>query len=279
MPRPSPRRAPAWPVVLLTDFGPASAYTGQIKCVIERLAPGTPVIDLAHDLPPQDIAAAALVLFGARAHLPQPCVVCAVVDPGVGSSRRILAAEFAQGIRVLAPDNGLLALWCETEAPRALHALANADLFQHPVSPVFHGRDIFAPVAARLACGLPLEETGAAIQKPAAPPPWTAPERTTRGWMGQVLCADRFGNLITSLRTEHVPSGCGCIMAGRRRIKLCTHYAEAPAGTVLALPGSFGFLELAVRNGSAAQTLGFKPGTPVLARVSDRRLTNRAGRV
>lgn len=256
-----------WPVVLLTDFGPGSAYVGQMKLVLESNAPGVRTIDLAHDLPAQDTVAAALILKGALPCLPRPAVLCTVVDPGVGSARRILAAGFGPGRVALLPDNGLLAALQAWGRPTALRAVTNARCFRHPVSPVFHGRDCFAPVAAKLAQGFGLAKLGPAVQ-PSSLVPLLWP-RVRAGLQGvRVIYADRFGNLVTNLAADEVPPRAKLeIRLGRRKLTLVSHYAEARPGQAVALWGSFGHLEIAVRDGSAARVLKVDVGSAVAVRA------------
>lgn len=262
-----PRTSPL-PVVLLTDFGPHSPYVGQMKLVLERAAPGARVIDLAHDLPPHDLAAAVLVLSGAQRYLPEPCVLCAVVDPGVGGARRIVAARFARGLRVLCPDNGLLSAFASRGRPQALHAVTNRTYALPEVSPVFHGRDVFAPAAAALAKGLDPKALGPRVAPASlAPSPWPAPKLSKNGGAAQVVHADRFGNLVTNVPAHEVRAlKLREAQLGRLVFPLREHYAEAAKGQPLALVGSYGFLELALREKSAAARTGAKAGTKVALR-------------
>jgi len=253
------------PVVLLTDFGPQSAYVGQLKLVLHRLAPQAPVLDLAHDLPPQNRAAAALTLEGARRFLPRNAVVVVVVDPGVGSSRRIVAARYADDVAVLAPDNGILRAACGFEEPAELRAVANAALFLKPVSTVFHGRDILAPVAAKLARGMAWAELGPALSwRHLVPAPWSDAAFYGDSADAEVILADRFGNLLTNLRAEWLRGHRVLqVRCRRRRFPFVTHYEAVAPGDPLALIGSHGRLELAVRDGSAAERFAISAGHPV----------------
>ncbi|MBI3830753.1 MAG: SAM-dependent chlorinase/fluorinase [Planctomycetes bacterium] len=250
----------------MTDFGPGSPYVGQMKLVLEALAPGAPVLDLAHDLPPQNLAAAALVLLSAREFLPLPCVLCAVVDPGVGSARKILLAEFTRGVLALAPDNGLLAPWFRLQPPLRVRAVTNRALFNRRVSSVFHGRDIFAPVAARLAAGLRPERVGPAVPlRGLCASPWPEVSAAQGGLKACVVYEDRFGNLVTNLYASRLRrASAATVRLGRRKIPLVDHYAQAKSSQPLALIGSFGFLEIAVRDGSAARVLEVGIGADVL---------------
>jgi S-adenosyl-L-methionine hydrolase (adenosine-forming) len=254
-------RAAPVPVILCTDFGPASAYVGQMKLVIERRIAGARVIDLAHDLPPQDVVAAALVLSTAVPRLPVPSVVVVVVDPGVGSCRDILAVRYRDGLTALIPDNGLIDALLASGRPTSIHAVENSRYFEPEISPVFHGRDVFAPVAACLATGLPPSRLGPRRQLTSLqrlPVPIEAvPDHAS------VIYVDRFGNLVTNLPARALPSSTAAAWIGRRRAPLVHHYAQVDRGRPLALVGSFGRLEVAVREASAARAWRTGVGAPV----------------
>jgi len=265
-------------ITLTTDFGLQDHYVGVMKGVIAGIAPQARVIDLCHAVPPQDIARGAYILAASCRYFPPGTIHVAVVDPGVGSERRALAVE-AGGWRWVAPDNGLLGWVFEALAELGLAVGApegpawrlggaaravvlEAREYQLPErSHTFHGRDVFAPVAAHLAAGVPLERLG--------PPtatllrlPRRLPERTPAGWRGEVLHVDRFGNLVTNLRAAHCFGGaCRVRVAGREIVGLSPSYAAmAELGAII---GSDGYLEIAVPNGSAAARLGAGPGAPV----------------
>jgi hypothetical protein len=228
-------------VTLTTDFGTQDGYVGAMKGVIATLAPNAVVVDVTHDLPPFDVAAGAFALAQAARLFPPATVHVAVVDPGVGSAR--LAVAFAWGGQFwVGPDNGVFAL----AAPGAHDAVS---LTAGDASPTFHGRDLFAPAAARLAAGAPLAALGAHC-------------RTSdfRGTKGRILHIDRFGNLITDL----VPrAGMSITVAGHTVGPLRRTYADVAPGDLLLYTGSAGLVEIAVREGSAAATLGVKRGEPV----------------
>ena len=253
------------PIVLLTDFGPSSAYVGQMKLVFHRLSPKAPVVDLAHDLPPHNVAAASMMLEGAARFLPHRSIVVAVVDPGVGSDRRIVAARYRRGLYVLAPDNGFLSAATGLGKPAAVRVVENDALFLKPVSPVFHGRDIFAPIAARLSRGFAFAKLGpvrshTALVSSAWPDPVV--ERSIQGV--RVVHVDRFGNLITNLRASAI--GKRRVLEAtckRRRFPFATYYGTVKKGGALSLIGSYGRLELALREASAAQKFCIAPGAKV----------------
>ena len=250
-------------VVLLTDFGLSDPFVGVMKGVLAAGAPRTPVIDLTHGVAPQDVRGAALALKQATPYFPGGTLFVCVVDPGVGSSRRVL---WARGERheYLAPDNGLLA-WAEKGRFREVRSVENEALFLKPVSRTFHGRDVFAPVAAALACGLDPAELGpkvAAIKRLPFPP--TRRERA--GVRGEILAFDRFGNAITNLTPRDLPRGARVSHRGSDVGPLRTHYGAVPAGRALALTGSSGYVELAVRDGDFAKLAGAAAGDLVEAR-------------
>lgn len=255
-------------IVLLTDFGPGSSYVGEMKGVLARLAPAAPVVDLAHDVRPQDVREAAFLLGGAWRRFPRGSVFVAVVDPGVGSERAVLALETAEAI-FLAPDNGLLSyVWAETvkrETAARLYAVTNRRLFLPQVSATFHGRDIFAPVAARLARGYSLHLVGPrcrGLHTFDLP----RPERLADGGLRcHVVYVDRFGNLVSDAVAADLPPGPVVVTAGGRTIRgLSPSYAQG--GEVLALVDSWGRLEIAARNADAAAMLGLGIGDAIVVR-------------
>jgi S-adenosylmethionine hydrolase len=252
------------PIALLTDFGLADHYVGVLHAVLEKHAPGVPRLDLGHLVPPGDVWAASFQLRCAWPSLPAGCVVLAVVDPGVGTGRRALA--LAVGKRFLvAPDNGLAA----SLGPASL--VVELDWRTMGLSEpgrTFHGRDLFAPAAARLARGddpAGLGETVDPALLVACPLP--DPEPLTSGYSATVVSADRFGNLVTNLPAASVgPSATAAWSNGAVARRVGT-YGEASADEVVLLEGSSGLLELAVRGGSAAHATGLKRGDTV--RVSN----------
>lgn len=259
-------------VTLLTDFGMRDPYVGIMKGVIARLAPDARCIDLCHDLPPQDVRAGAYALSTAWRYFPMGTIHLAVVDPGVGSSRAPVAFEFA-GHRFVGPDNGLFgAVWsegseCSAEgsdvpptppAARDLSALPPPDGGAGRRSSTFHGRDLFAPAAGRLARGDTLESLGRATRLSDVRP-WPAPVREGAVVRGEIIAIDRFGNLITNIR----PSGPGRFRSGHEFPRV-DHYAQVAGGVALSLVGSAGYGELSVRDGSAAERFDRSVGDPVI---------------
>jgi S-adenosylmethionine hydrolase len=252
-------------ITLLTDFGTADPFVGVMKGVILGIAPHVRLVDLTHEVPPQAVAVAAFFLETAWREFPPGTIHLVVVDPGVGSGRRALAAEGPRGCFV-APDNGVLTPLFEVGEATELHAVARAEFFRQPVSRTFHGRDIFAPVAGHLANGVSLAALGPPVTDPvrlALPRPTPLPEG---GMAGQVLHVDRFGNLITNLPERLFAAGAGVpvVTVGGRRIEgLADSYAAVPAGRPGAVVGSAGTLEIFLPGASAAAALGVQSGAAV----------------
>lgn len=252
-------------ITLLTDFGTADAFVGVMKGVILGIASHVHLVDLTHEVPPQAVAVAAFLLDTAWREFPPGTIHLVVVDPGVGSSRRPLAAEGRHG-RFVAPDNGVLTPVLQAGEVSALHALARTAFFRQPVSRTFHGRDVFAPVAAHLANGVSVAALGPPVTDPVRlelPRPEPLPDG---GTAGRVLHVDRFGNLITNLPEVlfDPDRGVPVVTVGGQRIRgLVDSYAAAPAGGPGAIVGSAGMLEIFLPGGSAAAALGVARGATV----------------
>ncbi len=251
------------PVITLTsDFGTAEPYVGVMKGVILSRCPQVTLVDLTHGVSPQDVAAGAYLLQTGYGWFAPGTIHLAVVDPGVGADRRAIAAE-AGGHRFVAPDNGLLSLILdEAESVRVVQVQAG-ELFCKPVSSTFHGRDVFAPVAAALARGFELSELGPTIDDWVRLELPSVEQREDGSLSGHVIHIDRFGNLVTDLRGERLPMLAAVEIAGRKIERLGRSYAQAEPGELLAVIGSTGRLEISVNRGSAAARLGAKVGTPV----------------
>jgi len=261
---PQPRSAS--PVITLTtDFGLSDGYVGAMHGVILGLCPEARIVDISHDIAPQDVRQAAFVLESAYRYFPAGAIHVAVVDPGVGSARRLVAVQTAAAFFV-APDNGLLTPILEAEPILAQVQLTRPAYWLPQVSHTFHGRDILAPVAAHLARGVALADLGEAVTDLARlplPRPSLQPDGAIAG---QVLHTDRFGNLITNVPGELLAGPVAVEIAGRRIRGLSPSYAAAEPGQLVALISSRGRLEIAVREGSAARELGAGPGEPVRIR-------------
>lgn len=253
---------PQGPVALLSDFGLADPYVGILHGVLAAAAPMLRVIDLCHGVPHQDVRTAAFFLAHSRAHFPPGTIFVAVVDPGVGSQRRILAAA-DQGQLFLAPDNGLLA---PALGPQSVLRSVDVDLhLGTPRSRTFHGRDVFCPLAARLAMGaLRFEQLGATIDD-LVRLEFARVRREGARLRGEILFADGFGNLITNVRAADLDDALRAwrVRIGERELVWAGTYAEAPAGVPAILVNSYGCLEVAIAGGSAQHELGVGVGTVI----------------
>lgn len=283
-------------VTLTTDFGLADGYAGIMHGVIRGICPDAAIVDLTHQVPPQDVRSAAYLLYAAYAYFPDDTVHCVVVDPGVGTARRAVAVRTPRGCFV-APDNGVLSYVLARESVTAAVSLTDSRFHLSPVSRTFHGRDVFAPVAAHLACGLPLADLGASIAGLVTFPVPGISTLAADSMGGQIIHVDRFGNLITSIGrllwrgdellvqpafpssgSEVGDSWPSVFLARQARVCIGSRciegiqptYGVAPPGKLLALIGSAEHLEIAVAGGSAAQTLGVGVGDEVLLEVKRR---------
>jgi S-adenosylmethionine hydrolase len=241
-------------ITLLTDFGTADGYVAEVKGVLSTLAPDTPIVDLSHEIPPQDVELARLTIARYWRRFPEGTVHLAVVDPGVGSARACLAIG-SDGRFLVGPDNGIL-------SPALL--LAGARTVALPVPPTasstFHARDVFAPAAAALARGAPLESLGSPHDTPIVRRTREAVRREDGAVLGEVIAIDRFGNAITNL----LGARNGVVAAGGRPVPIRATYADVAVGAPVAISGSNGLLEIAVREGSAAAALGLVRGTTIV---------------
>ena len=251
-------------LTLTTDFGTRDHYVGSMKGVVAAVAPDVRVVDITHQVPRFDIAAGAFAIAQAYRHFPIATVHVVVVDPGVGSSRRPLAAR-ADGHTFVAPDNGVLsqvlgaADVLEARLIRPRHGLA-------VLSRTFHGRDLFAPVGARLASGLPFDEVGPTLAEVTL-----LPASTASNGAGRVLHVDGFGNIVTSFREQELPLGACLSIAGKTICLRADSYASVPANRLFLIVGSSDYFEISLNRASAADALGVRAGERV--RVA----TERAG--
>ncbi|MCI5208889.1 MAG: hypothetical protein D3910_08860 [Candidatus Electrothrix sp. ATG2] len=259
---------PASIITLTTDFGLTDPYVGQMKGAILGRNPASRLVDLCHALPRQDITAAAIILHSSYGFFPPGTVHLVVVDPGVGSQRRILAAE-GGGHYFVAPDNGIISLLLRDGILTSVYNVTQEEFFAETVSPTFHGRDIMGPVAASLASGLPLATLGPEVS-PASCVCLDLPVARVIGnrVMGQVLQLDHFGNVRTTIRStdlKHLTSLQRCLVQiNALEIEtISTSYAEVEPGQLIALIDSAGYLEIAVNRGSAAKLTRCRIGDPV----------------
>lgn len=254
-------------ITLLTDFGLRDGYTGVMHGVIYRIAPDAAIVDITHLIPPQDVREGSLAWSRAYSYFPEGTVHVAVVDPGVGTQRRPIAARVGPYYFVC-PDNGLLTpILADAEKAGAAVEIVHLDrprFWLDQVSHVFHGRDIFSPAAAHLANGVPLSELGSRIDNPVRLPA-REPAARENGWQAEVISIDHFGNLTTNLEPHHL-AGMENIqvqIAGRVIDGLVRTFGERPAGALVALFDSDNRLAISVVNGSAARELNAAVGTPV----------------
>lgn len=257
-------------VTLTTDFGLNDHFVGALKGVILNIAPEAKIVDICHTVQAFDILDGALALAQSYSYFPPRTVHLVVVDPGVGSARRPIIAT-SEMHNFVAPDNGVLSLMYAREQRLSVRHITAEHYFLQPVSNTFHGRDIFAPVAAYLAKGVDQEKFGEEVTDYVrfnAPKPKAVDGTTMRG---VVLRVDRFGNLITNFTPQDAPALFQAnvppfkLVVGKREVtSLRTNYAEGAPGEVFAIVGSMGFIEIAANRGSAAQTTGAAKGSEVL---------------
>jgi hypothetical protein len=253
-------------ITLTTDFDTQDWFAGTMKGVILGITPRAAIVDITHEIPPGDIRAGAFVLEAGYQFFPKGTVHVAVVDPGVGGKRKAIAVQTANYLFV-GPDNGVLSFALAREKIKSVRRLANANYFLRPVSHTFHGRDIFAPVAAHLARGVPVHRLGPA-QKDLVRLSWPQLRVKQNRIEGEVIFIDRFGNAITNIEnTDLSPRRRLEVFLGRRRLcPVKKSYQSVPIGQPVAVPGSSGFLEIAVNGGSAAKVAGLRNGTRVAVR-------------
>jgi S-adenosyl-L-methionine hydrolase (adenosine-forming) len=250
-------------ITLLTDFGTRDPYVAAMKGVILSLHPDAVLVDLTHEVPPQDVVAGAFILAEVMPYFPPGAIHLAVVDPGVGTQRRALAAK-AWGCFWVGPDNGLFHLVFQASDTVDLVSLENPRYFREPVSPTFQGRDIFAPVAAHLSLGTSLDALGPSITDPAVLP-WPQPAFTPEAVRGEIVYVDGFGNLLSNIKGSDLMTWLGeysyVVILGILTLKgLSRTYGDVLSGQFLTLIGSHGYLEIACAQGNAARRLGVGKG-------------------
>jgi S-adenosyl-L-methionine hydrolase (adenosine-forming) len=251
-------------ITLTTDFGSGDHEAGVLKGVIWKIAPDVKIADLSHDIAPHDIFEAAILLKHAAPYFPDGTIHVVVVDPGVGTSRRGIAAHLGCQYFV-GPDNGLVTMLLEksvdnNEIIEFIH-LDQPQYWLPEITNVFHGRDVFTPVAAHLANGIPLSSLGTPITNPLMLE-IPRPTRTPHGWIGQVIHIDNFGNLSTNLHGIHINQSEEVMLTvrGEKIVGLISTFGERPPGTLVALFDSSGSLAISVVNGNAAQQLNASLG-------------------
>jgi S-adenosylmethionine hydrolase len=251
-------------ITLTTDFGSTDHETGVLKGVIWKIAPQVKIADLSHDISPYDTMEAALLFWQVVRYFPDGTIHVAVIDPGVGTSRRAIAAHIDTQYFV-GPDNGIFSLIqhdAEQNArPVNFIQLDEPKYWLPDISNVFHGRDIFTPIAAHLAAGVPFNSLGSAIKDPVIIK-IPNPVSTQKGWKGQVIHIDHFGNLSTNINCTHLGKSKEVLIKikGVEIRGLVSTFGERPTGTLIALLDSSGSLAISVVNGVAAQFLNCSVG-------------------
>ncbi|HEX6187882.1 MAG TPA: SAM-dependent chlorinase/fluorinase [Pyrinomonadaceae bacterium] len=256
-------------ITLLTDFGAQDYFVGAMKGVILSLNPDATIVDLTHEIPPQDVQAAAFNLLACYRDFPAGTIHVAVVDPGVGSDRRAVLVECANQF-FIGPDNGLFSWISEREGKSSARQITNKQFFRNPVSSTFHGRDVFAPAAAALSNGLAPAEVGPPLENIVMLAP-LLPRPTTDAIAGSIIHTDRFGNCITNftsedINEERIAAGAKLIVNNKEIRSMRRFFADqsGPENELFMLIGSAGFVEIAAQNASAAATLSAKRGDSVL---------------
>lgn len=249
-------------ITLTTDFGLEDWFVGTMKGVIATIDPKLTVVDNTHAVGSGDIRAGAFALSASYKYFPKGTVHVAIVDPGVGSKRPAIAIRTERYFFV-GPDNGVLSFALRNEKIKAVRALENETYFLKPVSQTFHGRDVFAPVAAHLARGVSIAMFGPAIAN-FVRLDWPEPKLLGKSIEGEVIYVDKFGNAITNVPAATLTSlgaeRCEIHKGRKRMCAIGTHYQSVPIGRAVAVPGSSGYLEIAVNSGNASAILGLNPG-------------------
>ena len=258
--------APARVITLMTDFGTSDHYVGVMKGVVLNINPQAHIVDITHAIPPQDIHGAAFLIDSTYRYFPVGSIHVIVVDPGVGSERRAIVCR-TETAYFVCPDNGILTHILRDEERIHTVAVENSAYFLPQVSNTFHGRDIFAPIAAHLSCGVSIDTLGSPVAQPVQLP-IPKPQLTDKAIIGQVIWIDSFGNLVTDISHEILES-----LEGRDNVVICAggakidhlnrSYTESVVGEVLAIIGSSNRLEISINQGNAAQVLGLKRGDTI----------------
>jgi S-adenosyl-L-methionine hydrolase (adenosine-forming) len=257
-------------ITLLTDFGTADYYVAAVKGVILSINSTAKIIDITHDIPPQDIEAAAFTLLACYQSFGVGTIHIAVVDPGVGSSRRAILATAGRQFFV-GPDNGIFSYVLDNERDHKVFQITANEYFRQPLSTTFHGRDVFAPIAAALSTGVALDSFGREIRD-AVRLPALKPNVLKNEVQGRIIHVDRFGNCVTNVDRQILPktsdTKASLILNGKRIRSFREFYGEGKADKgVFAIWGSAGFLEISAQNRSAAKILKAKRGDVVVLKI------------
>ncbi len=251
-------------ITLITDFGSQDGYVGVVKGVITKINPSVNIIDISNNIESQNIFQAAYVLYSSYAYFPKG-TIHVVVDPGVGSKRKVLCLK-TKDYLFIAPDNGVLSFIAAREESPSIREVTNKKIFLPEISDTFHGRDIFAPTAAHLSKGFSYKDLGKRVGKVKEidlPKPIRSPGGMLKG---EIIYVDGFGNLITNINRDMIgrlreKSENLVIVVGRRKLnKISNSYADVGVGDVVAILGSSGYLEISVNHGSARDVLNLKKG-------------------
>lgn len=257
-------------ITLTTDFGTRDWFVGAMKGVVLGINPRATVVDITHEVPPGDIRAGAFALMASCRYFPTGTVHVAVVDPGVGGQRRAIAVQTPNACFV-GPDNGVLSWALRRERVKQIRLLENEQIFLRPISRTFHGRDVFAPVAAQLSRGLSMARLGRAL-KDFVRLRWPEPVKRRDEVRGEIVFIDRFGNAITNIKTFRLTEkkAVTCIVSDKRKVRcrFALFYAAVPVNCPVVVPGSSGFFEIALNKGSAASVFGLTVGNGVVLRMS-----------
>ncbi len=247
-------------ITLTTDFGTQDHYVGVMKGAILRISPDVSLVDITHEIAPGDVEHGAFILREAWPFFPPGTIHLAVVDPGVGSDRRLLVGKYA-GCWVVAPDNGLLTFIHRDLAAQGLFCISNPEILPDEVSATFHGRDVMAPVAAHLANGVAPRQFGPELESPVLLP--VAEVEVIEGRVGgRILRVDRFGTMVTNIEKRHLRASCGpgrfaeVFVNGTSIGPVRTTFSDVPMGQPLAFLGSGGYLEIAINRGRAIDCFG-----------------------
>lgn len=249
-------------ITLTTDFGTADGFVGAMKGVILSLAPHATLVDITHDIPPHDIRAGTFALETAIPHFPPEAIHVAVVDPGVGSARAAILVETERG-RFIAPDNGVLTSVVPDMDAARIYTLDRPEFWRPDVSATFHGRDVFAPVAAHLAQGVEPDQLGTPLSR-IARLAWPQPRRCENEIQGEIIHVDRFGNLITNLRLEDLgpaPQNARFLIQNYTVAGITSHYAAGDG--IMAVVNSGGRIEVALPSAKAARMLNLGVGEEI----------------
>ena len=256
-------------ITFTTDFGTRDWFVSTMKGVVLGINPRANIVDVTHEIPPGDVRSGAFALMASYRYFPKGTVHVAVVDPGVGGSRRAIAVQ-TKNYTFVGPDNGVLSWALARERIKGVRLLENRKYFLGSVSRTFHGRDVFAPVAAHMRRGLPTNHLGRALTD-FVRLPWPEPKLSRNEVRGEIVYIDRFGNGITNIQAEslvHLRTPVHCEVSGRRKMRctLAEFYSAVASRQPVTVIGSSGFLEIAVNSGSAERQYGLHTGNKVIVR-------------